>query len=230
MCASCGEPGYRLCQACQAKIQFIKGNRCHICGEPIRHAAELCERCQLRRPPFTAVSNLAVYEGVIRDCVHALKYENNRGLGEFFSDWLAALVIEAGWSPDLVMPVPLSTQRMTERGYNQATCIAKPLAARMGLRYHPFGLERTRDTLSQVGLSGEARRQNVVGAFHALPDVVADQRVLIVDDVMTTGSTLEACAVALADAGSREIFGLTLGRFASHSEPRMPSNSVSSII
>jgi competence protein ComFC len=81
-----------------------------------------------------------------------------------------------------------------------------------------------------VGLSGEARRQNVVGAFRALPDVVADQRVLIVDDVMTTGSTLEACAVALQDAGSREVFGLTLGRFASHLEALMPSNPVSSII
>lgn len=166
----------------------------------------------------------------MRDCIHALKYDNNRGIGDFFSDKLAALVVKAGWSPDLVVPIPLSEQRLADRGYNQAACLAKPIAANLGLRYHPFAIERTRDTASQVGLSAEARRQNVIGAFKALPEIVADQRVLVIDDVMTTGSTLEACAQALRDAGSREIFGLTLGRFASHSQVWVTSNQASSII
>lgn len=158
--------------------------------------------------------NLAVYEGVIRDCVHAIKYEHNQGLGEVFTDMLAGLVAEADWTPDLVMPVPLSAKRATERGYNQADCLARPLAAHLGIRYHPFGLERFRDTPSQVGLSGEARRRNVAGSFKAVSEVVAGQQVLIVDDVMTTGSTIEACAQALRDAGSQAVYGLTLGRFA----------------
>jgi ComF family protein len=196
----------------------------------MHRATEHCESCQLKPPPYTAMRSLAVYAGVIRDCIHALKYDNNRGLGEFCSGWLAALVKEEGWPPNLVVPVPLSAQRRVERGYNQAACIAKPLAAVLGLRYHPFGIERTRDTPSQVGLSGEARRQNVMGAFKALPEVVAGQRVLIIDDVRTTGSTLEACALALRDAGAREIFGLTLGRFAGRSEAGIPSNPASSII
>lgn len=164
--------------------------------------------------------NLGAYEGVIRDCVHALKYENNQGLGEFFTDLLAGLVLEAGWTPDLVMPVPLSGKRVSERGYNQADCLARPLAAHLGVRYHPFGLERTRDTPSQVGLSGEARRRNVAGAFKAVPEIVAGKQVLIVDDVMTTGSTMEACAGALCEAGSREVFCLTLGRFAVQNDAR----------
>lgn len=157
--------------------------------------------------------NLATYTGVMRDCVHALKYENNQGLGEFFADELAALVVEDGWLPDLVMPVPLSDQRVAERGYNQAACLARPLAARIGIRYHPFGIERTRDTPSQVGLSGEARRRNVTGAFRAVPEIVAGKNVLLVDDVMTTGSTMEACARAINEAGAQAVYCLTLGRF-----------------
>jgi competence protein ComFC len=216
VCASCGEPGYRLCAECQGKIQYLKGKRCLICGEPLKSGRELCATCQSNPPLYRAMRNLAVYEGVMRDCIHALKYSSNQGLGEFFCDSLAALVAEGGWRPDLVMPVPLSPLRLAERGYNQAACIAKPLAARLGIRYHPFGIERTRDTPSQVGLSGEARHFNVAGAFRALPEVVKSKTVLIVDDVMTTGSTMEACAQALLDAGALGVYCLTLGRFALH--------------
>ncbi len=158
--------------------------------------------------------NLALYEGVIRDCIHALKYQHNQGLGEYFSDWLANLARDAGWTPDLAMPVPLSAQRMAERGFNQAACLAKPLAAQLGVRYHPYGIRRVRDTPSQVGLSGEARRRNVAGAFQACGEVVAGKKVLIIDDVMTTGSTLKTCAEALREAGAGAVFCLTLGRFA----------------
>lgn len=160
--------------------------------------------------------NLATYGGVMRDCIHALKYDSNQGMGEFFTDWLAALVVEAGWRVDLVMPVPLSAQRVNERGYNQAACLAKPLAARLGFRYHPFGIARIRDTRSQVGLSGAARRRNVAGAFTAVPEIVAGKKVLVIDDVMTTGSTMEACAIALREAGAEAVFCLTLGRHAPH--------------
>ncbi|MBW6466904.1 MAG: ComF family protein [Brevefilum sp.] len=214
VCASCGEPGFRLCADCQVKIRYLTGKRCVICGEPLKRGCELCADCQANPPPYRAMRNLAVYEGVMRDCIHALKYDSNQGLGEFFCDSLAALVAEGGWAPDLVMPVPLSPMRMAERGYNQAACIAKPLAARLGRRYHPFGIERIRDTPSQVGLSGEARRRNVAGAFKAHLDVVAGKVVLMVDDVMTTGSTMEACAGALLDAGAEGVYCLTLGRFA----------------
>ncbi len=213
-CASCGEPGYRLCPECQAKIRFIRGKRCALCGEPTRGAAERCKPCQVSLPPYTAMRNLAYYEGVIRDCVHALKYQHNQGLGEYFSGMLASLVREAGWAPDLVMPVPLSAQRMAQRGFNQAACLARPLAAHLGVRYHPYGIMRTRDTPSQVGLSGEARRRNVAGAFTASTEVVAGRKVLIVDDVMTTGSTMETSAGALREAGADAVYCLTLGRFA----------------
>lgn len=212
-CASCGEPGFRLCADCFEKIKFIKEKCCLICGEPMRTAVECCPDCRANPRSYTAIRNLAEYTGVIRDCVHALKYERNIGMGAVFSDPLAALVVESGWLPDLGMPVPLSRQRLTERGYNQAAYIARPLSARLGIRYHPFGIERTRDTPSQVGLSGEARRRNVAGAFRSVPEIVSSKRVLVVDDVMTTGSTMEACARALIDAGAEAVYCLTLGRF-----------------
>jgi len=230
VCASCGEAGYRLCADCMSKIRFIKGDRCTVCGERLARPIEVCLDCQHQPPPYTAVRSLADYEGVIRECIHAIKYDHNLGLGEFFSPMLADLVEEAGWRPDLAMPVPLSAQRAVERGYNQAACIAKPLAARLGVRYHPFGIERTRDTPSQVGLSAEARRQNVLGAFIAQPVIVSHMRILLVDDVMTTGSTMEACAQALRDAGAKEIYGLTLGRFARKAPRKTQSNPASSIM
>lgn len=218
ICASCGEPGYRVCASCRSKISYIDGNLCFICGEPLQNQNRVCENCAKNTPPYTAMRNLANYEGVIRDCIHALKYEQNQALGEYFAGELANLVEHSRWHVDLVLPVPLSPKREAQRGYNQANCLARPLAARLGVRYHLFALKRTRDTPTQVGLSGEERWQNVVGAFYAVPEIVIDKKLLIVDDVMTTGATMAACAQALQEAGSAEIYCLTLGRFASRAD------------
>jgi ComF family protein len=156
---------------------------------------------------------LADYEGVIRECIHALKYEKRLGFGWFFSKPLSEIVIKEGWQPDLISPVPLSQERMRERGYNQAAQIAKPLAACLGVQYNPYGLVRIRDTKSQVGLSAGERRINVAGAFEAKTELVFGKKVLIIDDVMTTGATLGACADALRLAGSNEVYCLVLAGF-----------------
>ncbi len=156
--------------------------------------------------------NLAEYDGVIRECIHALKYQNNQGLGAYFSVMLADLVRSEGWHVDLVIPVPLSKQRIRERGYNQSAKLARPLATRLNTRYNTFGLLRTRHTNSQVGLSAADRQLNVSGAFKAVPEIVAGKNVLLVDDVTTTGSTLEACAEALKEAGAHHVYCLTLAR------------------
>lgn len=214
VCAGCGEPGYRLCLNCQSKIQFINGNQCMICGESIRARKLLCVNCRNDPPSFTAMRSLAKYDGIIRDCLHALKYENNQSLGEMFAGWLADLVNHEAWSIDLVMPVPLSPQRIAERGYNQSALIAKPLAVRLNIPYHPFGIKRTRDTSTQVGLSAEARHRNVAGAFKAIPEIVSEKSVLLVDDVMTTGSTIDACVRALKNAGTNKVYCLTVARFS----------------
>ena len=213
VCAGCGAPGDRLCSVCDEKIALISGKICQVCGEPISSRGDVCEVCSKNRPSFTSLRSLAKYAGVTRECIHALKYENNQALGEFFSRRLEKIVLTEDWQIDLVLPVPLSRQRLAERGYNQAALVAKPLALRLGCVYNPFGLKRTRDTKSQVGLSGEERRRNVVGAFAALPEIVSGKAILVVDDVMTTGATMEACARALLDGGAETVYCLTIGRF-----------------
>jgi len=108
--------------------------------------------------------------------------------------------------------VPLSKQRLKERGYNQAAMLAKPLALGLGVPFQPKALQRRRNTRSQVGLSRKERRRNVAGAFWASPDWISGKAVVVVDDVATSGSTLDACAEALWRAGASNVFGLTLAR------------------
>jgi ComF family protein len=116
------------------------------------------------------------------------------------------------WAVDLVAPVPLSAARQAERGYNQATLLARPLALATGLAYQPQALRKIRETPSQVGLSADQRRDNVQGVFWANPGIVLDKSVLVVDDVITSGATFGACVQALIDGGASRVYGLSLAR------------------
>jgi ComF family protein len=114
---------------------------------------------------------------------------------------------------DVIVPVPLHRSRLRERGYNQATLLAQALGAQVGLRVCEDWLVRTRATAPQVGLDASARKMNVIDAFQCRNgDAVAGQRVLLVDDVCTTGATLESCSLALHRAGARSVWALTLAR------------------
>ena len=165
-------------------------------------------------PKFDAARSLAIYGGVIRECIHSLKYKNNRSLGKYFADYLLQIVSKEAWHIDLVVPVPLSKERFRERGYNQAAAVAHPLALFLERPYQPFSLEQVRDTRSQVGLSAEERRLNVVDAFEAVPELVHKKDILLIDDVKTTGATLSACAGALKIAGADNVFCVTIARFS----------------
>jgi ComF family protein len=156
---------------------------------------------------------VAEYEGVIRACIHALKYDHNQSLGEFFSPWMGELVAAMNWEVDLVVPVPLSEERVRMRGYNQSELLARPLALHLGIRYLPICVSRIRNTPSQVGLSASERRINVAGAFLAIPELVTGRRILLVDDVSTTGATLAACSNAVFLAGGSKVYCITLAGF-----------------
>ena len=214
VCASCSEPGYRLCPECFEKIKFLLGSRCDICGGVINEHVKRCRNCKKKTPPYDGLVSLAIYDGVMRDCIHALKYDNNQSLGDTFSKWLVPLVHQNDWGLDMVTPVPLSAKRYRERGYNQSSLIARPLAARLHLKCIPFAVRRIRHTPSQVGLSAEERRLNVIGAFKAEEDLVIGKRILLVDDVMTTGATISSCAKALHDAGASAVYCITLARYS----------------
>jgi len=153
-----------------------------------------------------------VFGGPIRNALHALKYRQNIGLGIALSQNIAALLQQLNWPVNLVVPVPLGTKRQRERGYNQADLLAKPLAFRLQLPYHSQVLVRARETRSQVELSLAERHRNMENAFQADARHVRGKNILIIDDVATSGATLDACADALLKAGAKSAFGLTVAR------------------
>ena len=153
-----------------------------------------------------------VFEGPIRNALHALKYRRNMALGEALAKHLAGFVGTLGWPVNVVVPVPLGKGRKKERGYNQVGLVAMPLAAVNHWSYSPRALVRTRETRSQVGLTIAQRKENVLGAFLGDDTLVSGTNVLLMDDVATTGATLSAGAVALMNAGARSVYALTLAR------------------
>ena len=213
-CVICGMHGYTICSSCKNEIQFITEKICPICGGLLRYKIPCCQDCNRNIPAFDAARSLGIYGGVLRESIHALKYENRRGLGNYFAKLLSPVVEKEGWSIDTVIPVPISQRRLKDRGYNQAADIARPLALLLERPFQPYGLKQVLDIKSQVGLSADARRLNVVDAFVAVPELVSEKSILLVDDVMTTGATLDSCASALKKGGSGKVFCVTIARFS----------------
>ena len=210
-CGGCGTSGERWCQDCQEKTAPIKPPLCECCGQPTSGDA-LCVRCVDSPPKMTAVRSWAIFDGPVREALHRVKYQRDVALAEALTRPLVEYVDSLGWQLDIVAPIPLSRDRQKERGYNQAALLAKPLALGLGLKYCSNALARRRDTRSQVGLNLDQRRQNVEGAFQASLSLVAGKAVLVVDDVATSGSTLDASAEALWRAGAENVYGITLAR------------------
>jgi ComF family protein len=135
-------------------------------------------------------------------------------LGEILARPMIAMLNDLKWKIDLVTAVPMGVARQAERGYNQAALLALSLALGSKITYQPRALSKARETRSQVGLTITERRKNVVGAFQARTNIVRGRCLLVVDDVTTSGATMEACSSTLLEAGAREVYGLTLARAA----------------
>jgi ComF family protein len=148
----------------------------------------------------------------LRPAVHALKYEGVRVLAAPLADLLAQCWQAQGRAVDVIVPVPLHARRVRQRGYNQAEVLARALGPRLALPVLTRALLRHRDTRSQVGLSAQARWENVWGAFGCQSQEITSARVLLLDDVFTTGATLEACAHTLRESGAAQVCALTLTR------------------
>jgi len=160
--------------------------------------------------PLAAVIASAPHTGQLQRLIHALKYENATELAQPLAFRLGQQVQKLGWQADVIAAVPLHLTRKQNRGYNQSKLLAQELAASLDWDDVSDALTRTIHTRPQVGLNREARLTNVAGAFHAHPPTIRDRNVILIDDVMTTGATLRACAEALVAAGARRVYGLTL--------------------
>jgi competence protein ComFC len=211
VCGGCNKVGFRWCPECQQQVQVVPEPVCFICGLP-QSRPGLCALCSDTHPSYKILRSWLVFEGPIRRALHTLKFRRNVSLGEALARSFSKFVIDLDWPFELVVPVPSSRRRMTERGYNQVALVARPLAAIMGKQFSPKSLIRARESRSQVGLSPAQRKENVSGAFRAGSVRVEGRNILIVDDIATTGATLESCARALQQAGARDIYALTLAR------------------
>jgi ComF family protein len=187
-------------------------NVCQKCGEALKKGQHLCSACRRTSPPYQALRSWAPFSGPLREAIHSLKYHQNMGLGSKLSLHLIAMLDQLHWPIDLVIPVPLSSERFTERGYNQSNLLARPIAFARQIPFAPRSLKRTRNTTSQVGLSAKERLANVHGAFTAQPGDISGNSILLVDDVATTGATLTACTQSLLAAGAAQVYAITLAR------------------
>lgn len=209
-CAGCGRVGALFCAACQARIEPLPAPACPHCGQP-RPDDELCPECRAAPSHLDAIRATAIFAHPLRDAIHALKYNNAAALAGPLGARMAVAWQAAGLSADLIMPVPLHRGRLAERGYNQAALLARVLGRTAGVPVDERSLARQRATAHQVGLGRADRQVNVAGAF-ACQRGLAGLRVALVDDVCTTGSTLEACAKAVRAAGASSVWAFTLAR------------------
>lgn len=207
----------RLKRALQASLELLFPPRCAGCG---RVDADWCETCQreldrslfdLRSqplPPLAAIASTGIHEGKLQAAIHGLKYAGALSTAAPLAERLVRALDTLGWQVDVIMPVPLHQRRQNERGMNQAEKLSFFVAERLNITYNATTLHRLRDTPPQVGLNRQQRQANVRGAFSASAPISGV--VLLVDDVFTTGATLQACAHAVREAGAAQVYGLTV--------------------
>lgn len=220
-CPLCGQvlserPVPPACPACRTAISPIPSPRCPLCEEPFLTEGgsdHLCEVCLRQPPPFTWCRSLGCYEDLLRLAVQRFKYQEavglDRCLGTLLAERLRAAVTE--FAPAVLVPVPLHRERLRQRTYNQSLLLARTLGRRWHRPVAARLLERTRATPSQQGLSAEERRRNLRGAF-VVRQSLDGVRVLLIDDVLTTGATARECAATLLQAGAEAVAVAVLGR------------------
>jgi ComF family protein len=209
-CAGCGKVGILWCWECDQRLEPILPPICGHCGSPLG-TQHICQICTYRKPSLE-IRSYGRYAGPLMRAILQLKYRPDRRLARLMANWLSSLEWSAIQKNNLVLPVPLGLHKHRERGYNQASLIAEPFAHLINKFYADRILERHRETRSQVGLDVEDRWENVRDAFCVQVDRTRGQRVILIDDLCTTGATLSACADALYQAGAASVIGLTVGR------------------
>lgn len=221
-CVGCGlsspETFRHICWDCWAGVVRIVPPFCRRCGDPVAGTIEhdfVCYACSGDEPAFDLARSAARYDGVIGEALRLLKYEKGIWLAPDLGVLLQRCLDAEypGQAFDVIVPVPLHRIRRRQRGYNQSGVLARELGRRIGCPVHPRLLRRKRPTATQTNLTAKERLSNVSGAFQSgKSGALAGRRVLLVDDVMTTGATVNACARALKRGGAASVCVITAAR------------------
>lgn len=222
-CPFCGGPceAGDICNLCGEVFEgYRQESRCARCGRfagkgaliSNNTSAHYCYECRRHDWPFVLVRAAGPYEGVLKEAIHRFKYNGRRSLAAYLAELMAgALRAEPLFAGvDLIIPVPVSGDRLRQRGFNQAALLAKEIGVMIKIPVDGRSLVKDFETPAQAGLSRSARESNLAGAFRVTNTAkVYGKQVLIIDDVFTTGSTMSAASYIIRHAGAKQVFGLT---------------------
>lgn len=216
-CPVCGEKvSYRegtIHTQCKNRLPYINGARCRKCSKEIFDIREeYCYDCQKIKHIYREGIALFKHSGTIKNAVYAVKYNNKREYLDLFAD---ELINEYGdiirqWDADILVPVPLHKKKKIKRGFNQAEEFAKRIGIRIGMKMETRAIARVRNTVPQKELSDKERKKNLEKAFKVNKNIVKSKKIIVVDDIYTTGSTIDACAKALFENEADEVYFITI--------------------
>lgn len=221
LCCRClldgpSQMGVDVCLSCEKGWRSLEVPYCDRCARPFQTPSQshLCGECLVEQKVVHKVYAFALYQGVLLELIRRMKYRGEEWLGPLLGKWMASALLKLPHTPyHLIIPIPMTVKDLRRRGYNQSLLIGRGIAGTAGGRLHSFLLMKTRETVHQVALSGEERRRNLRGAFRLKEgSVVKGKKILLVDDVYTTGATLEEAGRTLLKAGALQVDAAVLAR------------------
>lgn len=201
---------YHICDKCKDTMPLPEGNRCQICyrrtwGE---YENDTCMMCKTRQPYFSKLTSVYSYEGLVRGCILRLKFHKRTDLAPTIGK-LMADKLNNHTDADVIVPVPISKQRLRERGYNQCELFSKELSRRLEIPMYRHALTKIKDTEAQSSMKFSQREENIKGVYNVESNDIKGKRILLADDVTTSRSTLNECAKMLTKAGAASVECIT---------------------
>lgn len=215
-CVCCGKrlekkAAHGICMDCVGSLPFIQDPKCSICGRTVNQGTDICLECRYHGHSYDQALAVFEYSMVIREMIHRYKYGGEYSLSRTFGFFLSELFYESNWKVDLMIPVPLHKNREKSRGFNQSALLGDYMSQRTGISCNDKVLVRSVDTKSQTGFNRDKRAENMKNVFNIVDaHAIKDKNILIIDDVHTTGATIDSCSQTLRWAGAKKIFALTI--------------------